>query len=146
MRFPRRVQIFKGQMDAAPFAGVFFLLVIFLLLNSSLVFPPGLKLKLPAAEELPGTSGPTATVAVDASGLYFFKHQVIAEKQLKARLATAVKESGEPLTLVVLADKSVSLETIIRLNRLARGAGIYEAVLMTRPPLLPVTSSNSAVP
>jgi hypothetical protein len=37
-------------MDAAPFAGVFFLLVIFLLLNSSLVFPPGLKLQLPATE------------------------------------------------------------------------------------------------
>ena len=71
MRLPRRFQIFKGQMDAAPFAGVFFLLVIFLLLNSSLVFPPGLKLQLPATEELPGISGPTVTVAVDASRLYF---------------------------------------------------------------------------
>jgi len=146
MRLPRRVQIFKGQMDAAPFVGVFFLLVIFLLLNSSLVFPPGLKLQLPAAADLPGTSGPMVTVAVDASGLYFYESQVIAEKQLKTRLASAVKQSGEPLTLVVLADKSVSLETIIRLNRLARGAGIHEAVLMTRPPILPVSSSNSAVP
>ncbi|MEO8425498.1 MAG: biopolymer transporter ExbD [Verrucomicrobiota bacterium] len=146
MRLPRRVQIFKGQMDAAPFAGVFFLLVIFLLLNSSLVFPPGLKLQLPEAEELPGTSGATITVAIDASGLYFYQHQVIAEKQLRARLATEVKQSGEPLTLVVRADKSVSLETIIRLNRLARSAGIHEAVLTTRPPLLPVTSSTSAVP
>jgi biopolymer transport protein ExbD len=146
MRLPRRVQIFKGQIDAAPFAGVFFLLVIFLLLNSSLVFPPGLKLQLPTAEGLPGTSGPTATVAVDASGLYFYENQVIAEKQLKARLASAVKQSGEPLTLVVLADKSVSLETIIRLNRVARGAGIHDSVLVTRPPALPVSSSNSAVP
>ena len=133
-------------MDAAPFAGVFFLLVIFLLLNSFLVFPPGLKLQLPAAEELPGTSGPTVTVAVDANGLYFYENQVIAEKQLRTRLATAVKQSGEPLTLVVLADKSVSLDTIIRLNRLARGAGIHEATLVTRPPVLPVASSNAAAP
>jgi biopolymer transport protein ExbD len=146
MRLPRRVQILKGQMDAAPFAGVFFLLVIFLLLNSSLVFPPGLKLQLPVAEELPGISGPTVTVAVDANGLYFYENQVIAEKQLKARLAAAVIQSGEPLTLVMLADKSVSFDTIIRLNRLARGAGIHEAVWSTRPPALPVSSSNSAAP
>jgi len=133
-------------MDAAPFAGVFFLLVIFLLLNSSLVFPPGLKLQLPAAEELPGTSGPTVTVAVDASGLYFYENQVISEKQLKTRLASAARQWGESLALVVLADKSVSYDTIVRLNRLARGAGIHEAVLMTLPPLLPVPSSSSAVP
>ena len=146
MRFPRRVQIFKGQMDAAPFASVFFLLVIFLLLNSSLVFPPGLKLRLPEAEELPGTSGPPFIVAVDASGLYFYQNQVISEEQLKTRLVSAVKQSREPLTLVVLADKSVSYETIIRINRLARSAGIHDAVLGTRLPALPVSSSNSAVP
>ncbi len=42
MRFPHNTKIFRGQLDAAPFVGVFFLLVIFLLFNSGLVFTPGI--------------------------------------------------------------------------------------------------------
>ena len=41
MRFPRNAKIFRGQLDAAPLAGVFFLLLIFFLLSSRLAFTPG---------------------------------------------------------------------------------------------------------
>jgi len=34
MKFPRNARIFRGQLDAAPFAIVFFLLVLFLMLAS----------------------------------------------------------------------------------------------------------------
>lgn len=40
MRFARNARIFRGQLDAAPFAAVFFLLVIFMMLGS-LVYTPG---------------------------------------------------------------------------------------------------------
>ena len=40
MKFPRNARIFRGQLDAAPFAAVFFLLVIFMMLGS-LVYTPG---------------------------------------------------------------------------------------------------------
>ncbi len=45
MRFPRQAKIFRGQLDAAPVAGVVFLLVIFMQLNS-LLYTPGVLVHL----------------------------------------------------------------------------------------------------
>ena len=136
MRFPRTRQIFRGQLDVAAFAGVLFILLIFVLLHSQLVFTPGVPIRLPEAEDLPGVIGRTVVVAVDASGQYYFDNQITQERLLRQRLADEVSASREPLILVVQADKDVTHERIERLGFLARSAGIKEAVLATRPPLL----------
>ena len=104
MRFPRNAKIFKGQLDAAPFAGVFFLLVLFLLLGA-MIYTPGVRIQLPAAADLPGTGQPTLGVALDANGQLFFDNQIIQPAELKARLQAAAKKSAEPLVLVVRADR-----------------------------------------
>ena len=59
MKFPRQAKIFRGQLDVAPFAGVFFLLAIFLLLHSSLVLPTGVQLQLPDSGDWPGADAAT---------------------------------------------------------------------------------------
>ena len=59
MRLPRNVRIFRGQLDAAPFLGVFFILLMFILLHTSLVSHPGVEIQLPFSGELPGPDGPT---------------------------------------------------------------------------------------
>ena len=134
MKFPRNARIFRSQLDVAPFAAVFFLLVIFMMLGS-LVYTPGarLELQLPRAEGLPGTDKPTVSVAIDADGRLYYENQWIEEDDLQCRLREAVKKSPEPLTLVVQADKAVSYETLLRLALLARDAGISEALLATLP-------------
>lgn len=134
MRFPRNARIFRSQLDVAPFASVFFLLVMFMML-ASLVYTPGarLQLRLPRAEGLAGTDKPTVSVAVDADGRLYYENQWIKEDDLTMRLREAAKKSPEPLTLVVQADKSVSLETSLRLAVLARDAGISEASLAILP-------------
>jgi len=135
MKFPRNVRIFRGQLDMAPFAAVFFLLVIFVMIGS-LVFTPGVRIQLPVADNLPGTDRPTVTIAVDAGGRLFFENQSIGEDELKSRLQAAAKNSREPLTLVVQADKAVTYETLVHLTLLARDAGITDALLATLPPLI----------
>ena len=134
MKFPRNARIFRGQLDAAPFAAVFFLLVMFMMLGS-LVYTPGarLQLQLPRADGLPGTDKPTVSVAVDGDGRLYYENQWIEENDLRGRLREAAKKSPEPLMLVVQADKSVSYETWLRLVLLARDAGITEALLATLP-------------
>ena len=59
MKFPRNAKIFRGQFDVAPYAGVCFLILIFLALNTSLVFTPGVPIELPEGRDLPGVLGPT---------------------------------------------------------------------------------------
>jgi biopolymer transport protein ExbD len=217
MRFPRNAKIFRGQIDAAPLAGIFFLLVVFLLL-ASLIYTPGIPIQisanaagtsgarknisitkegaivfanqtyktnameqlranlkklppqttlvletfpnaprelveqvrdmarifdlgfetagvgieLPSSENILGTTNPTVVVAINIAGQYFFENQLISEAQLKSQLAIA-SQARSPLTLVVLADKGVQYEAIVRLTQLAERAGIKQALLQQRP-------------
>lgn len=142
MKFPRHAKLFHGRLDAAPFAGVFFLVLLFLLLNSSLVFTPGVKvqLELPTASNLPGTGGPAVVVAVDRAGQLYFENQVIEERELLGRLRSAVdkaKRQQATPTLVVQADKLVAYSVVVRLAELAREAGIRDVLQATRPPYQP---------
>lgn len=133
MRFSRNAKIFRGRFDAAPLAGVFFLLLIFLLL-ASLVYTPGVPIELPSAKNVVGTDNPTAVVAVNSAGQFFFENQMIGEQQLKSNLTAAANQSRLPLTLIVQADKNVQYDVVVRLTELAEQAGIKQALLQQRIP------------
>ena len=132
MKFPRNSRLLRSPFDLAPFAAVLFLLVIFLMLGA-LVPISGLPLRLPVADNLPGTDKPTVTVAVDANGRFYFANQIVAEDKLESALKTAVQKSRKPLTLVIQADKAVTYGQFIHLTLLARDAGIQNALLATLP-------------
>jgi biopolymer transport protein ExbD len=140
MRFPRNRQIFRGQLDVAAFAGVLFILLIFVLLHSRLVFTPGVPIRLPEAEDLPGVIGHTVVVAVDAKGQYYFDHQLTHERLLGQRLSEEVSAAGN-VTLIIEADAAVTWDELKNLALLARKAGVKDAVLATRPPLSSGTNS-----
>jgi biopolymer transport protein ExbD len=139
MKFQRNARIFKGQLDAAPFATVFFLLAIFLLLTL-MVYTPGVRLDLPPADDLPGTDKPSVAVAIDTNGRLYFENQLVEEAELKGKLARAVTNSPQPLTLVVQAHKNVTYDRLISLTLLARDAGISSAWLATLPRAMPADS------
>ena len=146
MRFPVRSKIFRGQLDAAPFVGVFFLIIIFLLLNSALVFTPGVPIQLPEAVNLPGSDRATAVVAVDQHGQFYFENQLCDEGQLRQRLQLAVARSAQPVTLVVQIDKLARSEVFVRLAVLAQSVGIREMLQAIRPPVEPRALSAPGMP
>jgi len=137
MKFPRNIRLLRSPFDVAPFAAVFFLLVIFVLL-SALLPVQGLHMQLnpPVADNLPGTDQSTVSVAVSADGRFYFDNQVVSESQLQSSLATVARKSSTPLTLVIQADKSVTYDQLVHLTLLARDAGIQNALLATLPRLL----------
>jgi biopolymer transport protein ExbD len=134
LKLPRNARIARSRLDAAPFATVFFLLLLFMMLLS-LVYTPGIRvpLDLPIADDLPGTDKMTVAVAVDANGQSYFENQPVEELDLKRRLRKAVANAREPLALIVQADKAVTNERLIGLSLLARDAGIKEMWLATLP-------------
>jgi len=140
MRFPVSVKPFRGQLDVAAFAGVFMLLLVFVLL-ASLVYTPGVNVNLPFAQDLPGTDRPTLEVAVDSSGRYYFQNQFITETALQARFREAATNNASPPTLVVLMDRETHYEIWLHLATLARDAGINDALLATSPGLSATTSA-----
>ena len=146
MRFPRNKQIFRGQLDVAAFAGVLFVLLLFVLLHSRLVFTPGVPIRLPEEEELPGVIGRTIVVAMDAGGQYYFENQLTHERLLHQRLKEEVEAAREPLTLIIQADKDVTREKLGQLGFLARSAGIKTAVLATRPAMSGTNAPSARAP
>jgi biopolymer transport protein ExbD len=135
MKFPRNARIFRGQLDAAPFATVFFLLVIFAILGSR-VYVPGVRLDLPSSGNaaLPGIDQPSVYVAITSNAIYY-KDQPVTEDVLSKKLIAARQEVSGPLTLVVQEDKDVTAEQLIRLRMLARRAGIDNMLMATLPRL-----------
>jgi biopolymer transport protein ExbD len=132
VKFPRNARIFRGQLDAAPFAIMFSCLLLFLLL-SSLLYTPGVSIRLPVASGLAGTDKPTVSVAMDQNGRLYFDYKNIDEAELRARLKQAVAKSPEPLTLLLQADKAVTLDQLDRLSAVAADAGIFEILQATLP-------------
>jgi biopolymer transport protein ExbD len=132
MKFPRNSRLLRSPFDMAPFAAVFFLLLVFLMLGW-LAPQSGLPVQLPVADDLPGTDRPTLSVALDASGRLYFANQIVTETKLKSALKSAAQKSREPLTLVIQADRAVTYDQLIRLTLLARNADITNALLATLP-------------
>jgi biopolymer transport protein ExbD len=134
MKFPRNTKLLRSPFEIAPFAAVFFLLVIFMMLGALLPVQ-GLRVQLqpPAANDLPGTDQPAVDMAVDSAGRFYFTNSIVSEAQLNSSLSNAVKISRAPLTLVIHADKSVTEDQLIHLALLARNAGITNALLATLP-------------
>ena len=134
MKFPRNARILRSQFDVAPFAAVFFIVAIFLMLGA-LMPVQGLHSQLtpPAADNLPGVEGRTVAMAVDSQGQFYFENQAVTERVLVNGLTVAVKSAREPLTLIIHADRAVTYEQLARLTVLARDLGITNALLATLP-------------
>ena len=135
MKFPRNAKILRSHFDMAPFAAVFFLLVIFLMLGALIPTAgiPMQSLQPPGADNLPGTDKPTVAMAVDAQERLYFENQIVTKRVLKNSLMVATNNVREPLTLIIHADKAVSYETIAHLSLLARDCGITNCLLATLP-------------
>ena len=113
MKFPRNAKIFRGQLDAAPFAGVFFLLVIFLALSSNIIYTPGIRVNLPQGGDLPGTDKPTIAVAVDANGQYYLNKKPIRNADLGQLLNAIFENRTEDRLLYVKAHKDLAYGKVL---------------------------------
>ena len=144
MRLPRNAKIFRGQLDVAPFAGVLFLLLLFIVLQSKLVFTPVIRIDLPeVAADTPGTAGPAIIVALDRAGQMYYDNQAVTSlADLRARLQTAVQQSTQPLTLELQVDQSVPMATMAPLLSVARQAGLRKAQLAARPRMEPIVKTT----
>jgi len=135
MKFPRNARVTKGSLEAAPWATVMFLLVIFIMLGGML-YTPGVHVQLPVTDELPGVDKPTVTVALDATGRLFFENQLVPNESLGTltnRLRDIVQAAPEKPVFVVQADRGVAFSNLVALTQLARAAGFESTVLATLP-------------
>jgi biopolymer transport protein ExbD len=136
MRYSRNAKIFRGQLDAAPFAGVFFSLLIFVMLNQMMVHTPGVKIDLAQADNLPGIGEPSIAVAMGADGQFYFRNQTVTPAKLKEELRAEVlraKQQGRDLSVIALIDGALPSRALVMLAEISREAGVKQLLQATRP-------------
>lgn len=117
MKFARKAGVFRGQLDAAPFATVAFLLILFLLLNTSLVFVPAVRLD----PDQPADFGADSLVVrYRTDGRVEMRGETIAEAAFPARLRQLAATQAIPSRLVVVTDATLTATNLAPLRALAR--------------------------
>lgn len=134
MKLPRNARIFQGQLDVAPIAGVFFLLLMFVVFQSSFVSTPGIHIDLPQmTSPLPGTTDPATVISIDGANHVYYENQVVTEEALFAALRARVRQTTEPMTVIIQGDRMTELASLFRVMDVARAAGVEKALIASRP-------------
>ena len=122
MKFPRKAKIFYGgRLDFAPFASVFFLLVVFLMFNPLLIPFPGVKMRQPQSVR---PNLPQLEAAIADGGQIHFKSQFVSPEEFREKLARAVAQSERPPSLIVLMGKKAGYETFSQVYQIAQEEGV----------------------
>ena len=147
MRIKPHVKVFAGVMPLAPLVDVVFLLLIFFMMSSSLVFWPGTRVEtsvtLPKALADDRTAADKLITTITRSGVLFFNdrrvdweglERALNEEVHSSRLAVAKRRAeaddqrAQRSPLVVLReDESIPYGEIMKVMSLARslGLGVY---------------------
>jgi biopolymer transport protein ExbD len=130
MKFPRKAKIFRGQLDPVPFAGVFFLFVMFVFL-SSLIYTPGILVQLQDESE-DGELASAKRIAVAPGGEITYDERTYSAGQLEG-LRAELKQLPAGQWLVVEAGVDAPREVLVELRNMARALD-----LQIRMPGLPI--------
>ncbi len=122
MRYPRNVKIFRGGVDAAPFAGLFFATMLFMVLFYSHVFFPGVPIALSGEEEAADLSERSVEVRADRSVRFLGEmyDPVAFREELKER----AKRGDLPSRIVIETEPGASEEVVTRVENLLTEAGV----------------------
>ena len=101
---------------------IFFLLLLFFMISSTLINPNALKLLLPKSTNQTSDK-PVTVVSIDKNYTFYLNEKVIPFSILERRLVEELRE---------LADKSVPLEQIVKVMNIAKDHN-YRLILSTEP-------------
>ena len=141
MRFPRNLQVVTtDKLMLIPLGDIIFLLLIFFMLGSVLVFQTGMPVELPESVEEVQTFADKQVITLTSQGLLFFNNQRVKDfNELDLRLAEVLRRrsgkgaAGSKLSrtpiIILNADKSASYNDVVRIMTIARihGASVFLA-------------------
>lgn len=106
------------------------LLLIFFLLTSQFVVQTGVKVKLPAAKNMEQSLPTKLVVSITEEGKVFLGSKAVDIASLPAELEELKRQSAED-NLIIRADKSVNIETVIKVIDASKSVGIDKFTIET---------------
>ena len=139
MKFPRNTRIFRGQLDMAPVACLFFATALMLFLHSQVVFVPGVRLDLNPSKD---TNRPS--LFIDSEDLFHYGDSTMSGAAFVKRLRADAEKGRAPNTIIVQVDMQATTNAI---NTIRTAAA--ELSIALEPPgmriALPVSTNQPGV-
>ncbi len=108
------------------------LLLIYFMLSSSFIVQPGIKVKLPRAASGEVEEGDKINLSISKTEQIFLNSEMVKLSELGARLRPLLKEHPGK-TLIIRADKELTLDATIRIIDIAKLAGAEKFLIATEP-------------
>lgn len=120
--------------DAIPLLDVILLLYLFLFMQSSFIVQPGIRVELPVSAFADGAPYGDLVVTLSQEGMVFFNDERTTLDGLNEEFRRAV-HSKPNASLLIEADRRVSLDSLTAVYNMARDAGLRQVVLANRLPV-----------
>src|SRR4051812_5497835 len=114
MKYPRNTRIFRGQLDMAPVACLFFATALMLFLHSQMVFVPGVSLDLHPSKD---TNRPS--LFIDSENLFHYGASTMSQSAFAKKLRADVEKGRAPNTLILEVDPGASTNAVNAVRTLA---------------------------
>jgi len=123
MRFKGRLELEHGikQIDIAPFMSIIFLLLIFIMLSSSFITQPGIKVNLPRVVTSELIKSNNIEIVINGENAIYLNGKIAGIHDLKALFKQAAHKNE---TVLIKSDKRASLGVVAEIWDLARSTGI----------------------
>ena len=109
---------------------IFFLLLLFFMISSTLINPNALRLLLPKSTNQTSDK-PVTVVGIDKNRNFYLNQRLTPFSMLERRLVEELRETAEPC-ISLQADKSVPLEEVVKVMNIAKDHN-YRLILATEP-------------
>jgi biopolymer transport protein ExbD len=119
MKYPRNTRIFRGQLDVAPVACVFFMTALMLFLHSHIVFVPGIRMDLHPRSD---TNKPS--LFIDSEDLFHYAGGAMSQAGFIRRLRDEAENFRAPHTIMLQVDAAASTNALNAVRALAADLSI----------------------
>lgn len=121
-----------AEVHTGPLNDILFILLLFFLIAATLANPNVIKLSQPKAKS-DTKAKQSVVVSIDANKVYYVgTNRVEGDSAMKAALLPFVQKDTSAATVVINADKSVPLENVVGVMRLAREMGAKTVLAVDR--------------
>jgi len=112
----------EGEVHTGPLNDILFILLLFFLIVSTLANPNVIKLSQPKSKS-DTKSKQTVVVSIDANKQFYVGTTKVSLADLKSRLQPFLAKEPDQPAIVINADKSVPVEDVVAVMRIARDLG-----------------------
>jgi biopolymer transport protein ExbD len=121
----------EGEVHTGPLNDILFILLLFFLIVSTLANPNVIRLSQPKSKS-DTKSKQTVVVSIDANKQFYVGTTKVTLADLKARLEPFLAKEPDQPSIVINADKSVPVEDVVAVMRVARDLGAQSVLAVDK--------------